>query len=360
MNKVLFKLKAVRTLQEEPVFLRPIEGTVSENIAAVKGCNGLVYPAQKYDDGAIVIVTAREGEEICMREYDEASFGGVKIEKDTEKDALHVSIAGEKFSDYVYDPKFDKPYFGAVLDSHGHPFTRLDFYTHEHPHHRSLFIGVGDVNGTDCWNEGENGGLVRVGGIHDIEYGAAYGCFSADSVWQTKDGVKLVDDTTRYMVYNQDGHTRYLDIEITFKASYGDVAFGATKEAGPLGIRVRDDMRVDIGTGVMRNSYGAVSEAECWSKSAHWCDFSANIQVEKGVYEDMGITVFDNEGNERYPTAWHIRDYGLFAANNLYFKGGLTIKSGESLTYRYRVLFREGKFDQQDITNRFLAYALQK
>ena len=35
-------------------------------------------------------------------------------------------------------------------------------------------------------------------------------------------------------------------MEITFGADFGEVRFGATKEAGPLGIRVRDELRADI------------------------------------------------------------------------------------------------------------------
>jgi len=69
---------------------------------------------------------------------------------------------------------------------------------------------------------------------------------------------------------------------------------------------------------------------------------------------DLGIAAFDDEMNERFPTAWHIRNYGLFAANNLYFKGGFTIKAGESLTYRFRVVFHE---DNSAVADRYILYA---
>jgi len=31
----------------------------------------------------------------------------------------------------------------------------------------------------------------------------------------------------------------------------------------------------------------------------------------------VGIAVFDHPSNPRHPTTWHVRDYGLFAANPL-------------------------------------------
>ncbi|NCA68468.1 MAG: hypothetical protein EOM87_10475, partial [Clostridia bacterium] len=147
--------------------------------------------------------------------------------------------------------------------------------------------------------------------------------------------------------YSQPHECRYIDLEITIRASYGEVTFGATKEAGPLGIRVAESLRADKG-GHMVNSYGAEGEEECWGRCAGWCSYSGRV----GGLE-CGIAVFDNEDNERYPTSWHIRNYGLFAANNLYFKGGLVIKSGESLTYKYRICIFEG---EQNIRDRFLNY----
>lgn len=46
-------------------------------------------------------------------------------------------------------------------------------------------------------------------------------------------------ETTTYTLYNQSDACRMLDIAVTFTADFGEVVFGATKEAGPLGIRMR-------------------------------------------------------------------------------------------------------------------------
>lgn len=83
------------------------------------------------------------------------------------------------------------------------------------------------------------------------------------------------------------------------------------RRPGPLGIRINEEMRADR-TGSFVNAYGARNEAECWGRPAPWCDYTGMVEGQK-----YGTAVFDHEDNERYPTAWHIRDYGLFAANNL-------------------------------------------
>ena len=68
--------------------------------------------------------------------------------------------------------------------------------------------------------------------------------------------------------------------------------------------------------------------------------------------------MFDNSKNERHPTAWHVRAYGLFAANNLFFKGGFTIQAGQSITYRYRVIFRRRSMTNEEISDRYVIYTL--
>jgi hypothetical protein len=272
---------------------------------------------------------------------------GVKITENAGENRLDVSIGGKLFTSYVHDPKFAKPYLGPVLLSNGSSVTRLDFETKEHPHQRSIIVAVGDVCGADFWNEPQDRGTQRHTGFRNIVNGGSYASFTACNIWETADGKPLTDEERRFTFYNQSPECRYIDLEIVFRASYGDVKFGTTKEAGPLGIRVAEPIRADKG-GRMVNSYGAEGEEECWGRCAGWCSYSGNV---KGL--ECGIAVFDNEDNERYPTSWHIRNYGLFAANNLYFKGGLTIKAGDSLTYIYRICVFEGK---QNIADKFLNY----
>ena len=351
MEKTVFRYKPVRNHICEPIYLIPESGIVDDNITSLT--DGVhLFPASKYKDGVIAVITADEGNELVL-EAGEGDVGGCSL--NSENDKVNILINGKHFSDYVFSG-YNKPFLGQIVDDEGVPFTRLDFDTKEHPHQRSLFIAVGDVNGIDCWNEYGNYGLVKNEAILDMHSASAYASFTAKNRWCDRENNSLVTEMTSYTVYNQPSDVKVLDIETTFTADYGDVRFGATKEAGPLGIRVRDDMRCDIGKGHILNSWGGRGEQECWGRSAEWCDYSADID-EIGR---MGIAVFDNEKNERHPTAWHIRAYGLFAANNLFFKGGFTIQAGTSITYKYRVLFYRREMTTQELSDRYVIYTLGK
>ena len=78
------------------------------------------------------------------------------------------------------------------------------------------------------------------------------------------------------------------------------------------------------------------------------------------------IIVFDHLENPRHPTWWHVRDYGLFAANPFGVHdfegkpkgtGDLTIPSGRSVTFRYRFYFHKGNTEQAEVADRYREYA---
>lgn len=67
--------------------------------------------------------------------------------------------------------------------------------------------------------------------------------------------------------------------------------------------------------------------------------------------DSVSIVIIDHPKNPNYPTFWHARGYGLFAANPLgekIFTNGQSAKNlklakGETVTFRYRVVIDEGK-----------------
>ena len=62
--------------------------------------------------------------------------------------------------------------------------------------------------------------------------------------------------------------------------------------------------------------------------------------------EPVSLVIIDHPSNVGYPTYWHARDYGLFAANTLgqkIFSEGknelnFSLKKGESVTFKYRLV----------------------
>ncbi|MBQ4048676.1 MAG: PmoA family protein [Clostridia bacterium] len=265
-----------------------------------------------------------------------------------------VTIAdnGAFVTEYYTGTDIAKPYMGPFTDRYGADITRLDFEIKEHPHHRSLWVSHGDVNGVDTWNEPKDRhGYIRNREITDLFSGSTFAAFTAKNQWTSHGGDPLLDETTSYKLYATDAATTVVDITITLTAAYGDVTLGPTKEAGPLAVRMAEPLKVD-NTGTMKNGVGGINEDEIWMKKAPWVDYY-------GVTEGRvcGVAMFDNPENDQFPTYWHARDYGLMAVNNFYRGGAKQIAAGEAMTFAYRVVFHNGDTETAAIGAMYADYA---
>jgi hypothetical protein len=254
---------------------------------------------------------------------------------------VEVFVDGNLFTTCVNSEEYKSPFMSPVLSKDGTNFTRPDLHHREHPHQRSVFIGIGDVNGYDFWNEhGKPLGLIRAEKV-ETSGGGEKAAVSLSAVWQGRRGKRFLDEERVYTFSKPGDNCVRVDIFLKLTASCTGIKFGKTKEAGPLGIRVADEICADNG-GSFVNSEGGEKEDGCWGKAARWCNYSGVVSGKK-----MGIAVFDDKDNERHPTAWHIRDYGLMAPNNLFFKGGYILKKGESVVYKFTLFFWEDSFDAE-------------
>lgn len=243
------------------------------------------------------------------------------------------------FTSCVYGAEYVRPFMGPVYASNGESFTRFAPHHEEHPHQRSVFVGIGDVNGVDFWNEvGENKGKMVLDSVLNVRDGETAEV-TAKFVWKSIDSDEPYMDEIRTLVFEKKEDCIAVHVHLFFTAAYQDVTLGKTKEAGPLGIRVADALRVDR-EGRFENSEGGVNEKECWSKEAKWCNYEGMLGGKK-----VGIAYYDRKSNRHYPTAWHIRNYGLMAANNFYFKSEEHIPMGETLEYDFLLCFWEDAFD---------------
>ena len=103
-------------------------------------------------------------------------------------------------------------------------------------------------------------------------------------------------------------------------------------------------------------------DGETWGKRAAWCDYSGPVEG-----KTLGIAIFDHPKNPRHPTWWHVRDYGLFAANAFGVhdferdpdktKGNLKVLAGQSVTFRYRFYFHEGDEKQGKVEEQYRLYS---
>jgi hypothetical protein len=156
-----------------------------------------------------------------------------------------------------------------------------------------------------------------------------------------------------------------MDFEITIHASEGKkVVMGDTKE-GSMAIRLTSTMRVEgkVAKGHIVNSEGD-TDGGAWGKRAKWCDYYGPVEG-----ETVGVAIFDHPSNPKHPTWWHVRTYGLFAANPFGVHdferkekgvGDITIPAGESLTFKYRFYFHKGDAEQGRVAGYYREYAATK
>jgi hypothetical protein len=113
-------------------------------------------------------------------------------------------------------------------------------------------------------------------------------------------------------------------------------------------VEASDDKSV---SGSYLSSEGIKDDA-VWSTRGKWMKLSGVVNGEK-----VAIVIFDHPGNAGYPTYWHARGYGLFAANTLgqkVFSNGkeemnLSLEKGESSTFRYRLAIFSGEPTLEEI-----------
>ena len=266
---------------------------------------------------------------------------------------VDVAIDGQPFTTLHYGGSTMKPYLAPLRTATGKVITRrwpmekVGGETTDHPHHEGLWFTHGMVNEFDFWVHDvpkERRGRVVVDKITSAKGGADTGEIGFEARWVTPDDKALLRET-RVMRFRADGSNRIVDLDITLTAVERAVTFGDTKE-GTFAIRLADQLTEKQGSGSMVSASGAKKMDAVWGKPAPWVDYSGQIDGEA-----VGVAIFDHSKNPKHPTTWHSRDYGLFAANPFgdhdFYRdktrnGSMTIKPGESLRFRYRVVIHPG------------------
>ena len=279
-------------------------------------------------------------------------------------DKLRIEIGGQPFAEYWYRG-VPKPYLYPVLGPGGLPMTRnwpmKDVADEEkdHKHQRSLWFTHGAVNGQDFWSEEPKAGRIVHEKFTEVKSGKQMGVIQSRNKWVAGDGSTVCTDEETIRVY-QRPDVRMFDFEITIHATHGPVTFGDTKE-GTLGVRLAETMRLKgkVGHGHIVNSEGLRDDAT-WGKRAAWCDYYGPVEG-----QTVGVAIFDHPRNLRHPTWWHVRDYGLFAANPFGIHdfekkpagaGDYALAAGKSLTLRYRFVLHKGDEQQGRIAELYREY----
>ncbi len=287
--------------------------------------------------------------------------GGVKL---TEKaDRVTVEVNGKLFTEYRFKEQM-RPFFYPVIGPTGVPVIRHwpmgdgPNEAHDHPHHKSLWYTHGAVNGVDFWADGK--GKIVHDKFLEISSGPKVGVIKSQNKWVAPDGKVICSDTRTHRFYNTpDG--QMMDFEVTIHAANGEVTMGDTKE-GSMGMRLAPTMRLkgEVGQGHIINSEGQTDGAT-WGKRAKWCDYYGPVDG-----KIVGVAIFDHPSNPRHPTWWHVRDYGLYAANPFGIHdferkpagaGDFVIPAGQSATFRYRFYLHTGDEKQGKVAEHYRDYA---
>jgi len=291
---------------------------------------------------------------------------------------VDVAIGGKPFTSYIWPDAVKKPVLYPIRDAKGTLVTRgwpMDPRPGErvdHPHHVGLWLNYENVNGIDFWNNSDAikpADAPKMGTILHRRIVTATsgprGELVTESDWVLHDGTTLLHERTAY-TFSGDATTRTIDRATTLTALDRRVAFDDAKD-GMLGLRVARQLELpstkaevftDISgrktdvpkldnTGITGNyvtSDGAQGN-DAWGTRGRWCVLSGTIGD-----DTIAIAILDHPANPGYPTYWHARDYGLFAANPLgqkvFSKGketlGLALDPKQSVTFRYRILVVDG------------------
>ena len=283
------------------------------------------------------------------------------------KGGVKVKIDGELFTDYLTETG-PKPILwpvigpGGVAMTRAYPMKDLEGEKHDHPHQRSLWFTHGEVNGVDFWSELKDHGSIAHREYVQCEGGPGSAVIATRNDWLDAQGKKVCEDQRR-LTFAAGEHGRTIDFDITLKASEGPLTFGDTKE-GAMGIRIPTVMDVNSKKGGRIVTSEGLTDTAAWGKPASWVDYHGMVDK-----QHVGVAILNHPSSFRYPTRWHVRDYGLFAANPFGLKdfekndklnGSHTVQAGESIALRYRFVFHRGDEKAAAIAQAFEEYAAEE
>jgi len=342
-------------------------GEKEENIV-LDSKNGKIFAQfeKRNDKKYLVFIphSMKKGEEIEYKIVKANQIPEIVKLKDDGKETVDFFINEQLFTTYHYSGKVVRPYLNPVIGPEGKSVVRKPASSgnpekFDHIHHRGIWVAHGDVNGTDNWSEEEGHGGTVCKKFLEITSGPVFGKLHSLNDWVNNKGKKILEEERIITVYNLPEHARIIDHKIILRASEGEVVFKDTKESGLLSVRVAPSMEVR-NTGKFENSYGGVNEEECWGKRANWCDYYGKVD---NVL--VGVSIFDHLDNLRYPTWWHIRNYGLMTANffglsDFYgdkkISGTYILPAYQELKLYYRIYIHSGDTQTAKVREKYLNF----
>jgi hypothetical protein len=291
--------------------------------------------------------------------------------------SVTIRAAGQPFALFLYPDSLEKPVLCPIYAPDGAAVTRgYPLYPKpgdptDHPHHVGLWMNYENVNGLDFWNNSfaipasrkSSYGWIRTDPRLQIA-GGKEGVLAYRASWTDQSRVVLLMENTEFRFRAFPG-LRIIDRISTLTASQ-NVSFPDAKD-GFLGLRVAPELELPAPeTRQYSDNHGVSSQVSAspagiasgnyltsagktgngaWGTRATWCLLYGKIHE-----DSVSILMLDHPKNPGYPTYWHARGYGLFAANPLgqavFSQGrdslGWKLARGESAVFRYRIVIASG------------------
>jgi len=307
-----------------------------------------------------------------------AAESGVKFTQ--QDDRVRVEINGELFTEYVFSGA-PHVYYYPLLGPGAARMTR-DWPMKDTPAKSRTIRIIARCGShtapsiTGFLERRPKAGKILHDKFIEVKSGPTEGVIRSANKWVALDGKVVCTDERTFRVFTRPNNERLFDFEITIKApTDSEVVFGDTKE-GSMAIRVAETMRLIKpkakgekkalpGPGHIVQSTD-VRDQKTWGQRAEWCDYYGPVGG-----KTVGIAIFDHPSNPVHPTYWHVRDYGLFAANPFGIHeftnkkepegaGDLKIPAGKSLTFKYRFYLHEGDEQQGKVAERYKEWTAAK
>ncbi len=304
---------------------------------------------------------------------------GFSIVEQPDKKQVDILYNNQLLTSYCYYDSVMKPVLyplktvsGTVI-TRGYPLNPIPGDRVDHPHHIGLWMNYESVNGLDFWNNSTAIPLEKRSHYGTIYHEKVLGkktsnkdaSLEVSAVWKSKAKEILLSENTQYKFQIKDSD--FIIDRITTLQAETDVVFKDVKD-GFLAIRVARELELPVKGEVEVVSKSGDTDREktsdhsmstgtyvssenlegndVWGTRATW----VTLKGQKDG-KDVSITIIDHPKNPGYPAYWHARDYGLFSVNPLgqevFSKGkeklNLSLKKGESVTFRYRIVIHEGE-----------------
>lgn len=303
---------------------------------------------------------------------------GSKVEFIEKENQIDVLFEGKLITSYLHGSDLLKPCLYPVNSPSGetltrsYPFKEIEGESNDHPHHTGMYFTYasnGEVNGDSFWNLHPVPPQIKHIEVLEMESEKNEGELTTLSHWINSDSKPILEEK-REMEFEVQENKYVIDFSIELTAIDEAVTFEDTKE-GMFAIRVADWLAENAkgtlhkSTGEYLNAEGDKMEKGIWGKQSSW----VRLEGEKDG-KTIGIAIYHHPESVNYPTYWHARGYGCFAANPIgqfdFQKGrevenpekrSLTIEPGKTELFKYRMTIYEGESTKEQFDEEFKSFS---